>query len=134
MTRIELAGYPLVGIRAANPSPFSLSGTNTWIVSRDPAWVVDPGPLLDEHIQAVVAEIELRGGLGGIALTHDHVDHSEAVPALRARFPEARFGAARGDVGEPLVTEARSGRWRRSRRRDMRPTIRLRHHRRGYDR
>ncbi len=102
MTRIELAGYPLVGIRAANPSPFSLSGTNTWIVSRDPAWVVDPGPLLDEHVQAVVAEIELRGGLGGIALTHDHVDHSEAVPALRARFPEARFGAARGDVGEPL--------------------------------
>ena len=102
MTRIELAGYPLVGIRAANPSPFSLSGTNTWIVSRDPAWVVDPGPLLDEHIQAVVAEIELRGGLGGIALTHDHVDHSEAGPALRARFPEARFGAACGDVGELL--------------------------------
>ena len=98
MTRIELPGYPLVGIRAANPSPFSLSGTNTWIIGRDPAWVVDPGPLLDDHVEAVVAEIELRSGLGGIALTHDHVDHSDAVPAIRARFPEARFGGARGEV------------------------------------
>ena len=98
MTRIELPGYPLVGIRAANPSPFSLSGTNTWIIGRDPAWVVDPGPLLDDHVEAVVAEIELRSGLGGIALTHDHVDHSEAVPAIRARFPAARFGGARGEV------------------------------------
>ncbi len=98
MTRIELPGYPLVGIRAANPSPFSLSGTNTWIIGRDPAWIVDPGPLLDDHVEAVVAEIELRSGLGGIALTHDHVDHSEAVPAIRARFPAARFGGARGEV------------------------------------
>ena len=98
MTRIELPGYPLVGIRAANPGPFSLSGTNTWIIGRDPAWVVDPGPLLDDHVEAVVAEIELRSGLGGIALTHDHVDHSEAVPAIRARFPAARFGGARGEV------------------------------------
>jgi glyoxylase-like metal-dependent hydrolase (beta-lactamase superfamily II) len=98
MTRIELPGYELVGIRAANPSPFSLSGTNTWIVGRDPAWLVDPGPRLPEHVEAVTAEIERRGGLGGIALSHDHPDHSEAVPAIRSRFPEARFGAARGDV------------------------------------
>ena len=98
MTRIELPGYELVGIRAANPGPFSLSGTNAWIVGRDPAWLVDPGPRLPEHVEAVTAEIERRGGLGGIALTHDHADHSEAVPAIRSRFPEAQFGAARGDV------------------------------------
>jgi glyoxylase-like metal-dependent hydrolase (beta-lactamase superfamily II) len=98
MTRIELPGYELIGICAANPGPFSLSGTNTWIVGRDQAWLVDPGPRLPEHVDAVTAEIERRGGLGGIALTHDHADHSEAVPAIRSRFPEARFGAARGDV------------------------------------
>src|SRR5579862_4589804 len=96
--RIEIPGHDVVGIRAANPGPFSLTGTNSWIVGRDPAWVVDPGPALDDHLEALASEIESRGGLGGIALTHDHFDHSELVPGLRERFPEATLGAARGDV------------------------------------
>src|SRR5215472_16224611 len=98
LTRIDLSRHDIVGIRAANPSPFSLSGTNSWIVGRDPAWVVDPGPSLDDHLAALADEIARRGGLGGILLTHDHHDHSESVPAIRARFPETRLGAARGDV------------------------------------
>lgn len=97
MTRIELPDYDVVGIRAANPGPFTLTGTNSWIVGHDPAWVIDPGPPLPEHLEALSTEIDSRGGLGGIALTHDHVDHSEAVPALRRRFPDAEFAAARGD-------------------------------------
>ena len=67
MSRIDLPGRDIVGIRAANPGPFSLTGTNSWIVGRDPAWVVDPGPLLDEHLEALAAEVAARGGLGGIA-------------------------------------------------------------------
>jgi glyoxylase-like metal-dependent hydrolase (beta-lactamase superfamily II) len=98
VTRIELAEHGIVGIRAANPSPFSLSGTNSWVVGRDPAWVVDPGPALAEHLVALGDEIDKRGGLGAILLTHDHFDHSEAVPALRERFPDAPLAAARGAV------------------------------------
>jgi glyoxylase-like metal-dependent hydrolase (beta-lactamase superfamily II) len=98
MTRLELSGHDLIGIRAANPGPFTLSGTNSWIVGRDPAWLVDPGPVLDVHLAALVAEIDQRGGLGGIALTHDHSDHSAAVPAIRARYPDAPLGAVRGSV------------------------------------
>lgn len=98
MTRIELTEDDVVGIRAANPSPFTLSGTNTWIVRRDPAWLVDPGPALPEHLDALEDELRARGGLAGIALTHDHADHAEAVPALRERFPDARLAAARGAV------------------------------------
>ncbi len=41
-------------------------------------------------------EIAARGGLGGIALTHDHADHNEAVEPIRARFPGAPLAAARG--------------------------------------
>jgi glyoxylase-like metal-dependent hydrolase (beta-lactamase superfamily II) len=85
-----------VGIRAANPGPFTLSGTNTWIIGSDPAWLVDPGPALPEHRQAIVAELESRGGLGGIALTHDHHDHADGVAAIRERFTDAPLAAARG--------------------------------------
>ncbi|MFZ0388243.1 MAG: MBL fold metallo-hydrolase, partial [Solirubrobacteraceae bacterium] len=96
MTRTDLSEHGIVGIRAANPGPFTLSGTNTWIVGSDPAWLVDPGPALVEHREALVAELERRGGLGGIALTHDHHDHTDGVAAIRERFADAPLAAGRG--------------------------------------
>jgi glyoxylase-like metal-dependent hydrolase (beta-lactamase superfamily II) len=80
-------------VRAANPSPFTLSGTNTWVVGRDPAWVVDPGPALEPHLDAVAAAVAARGGPGGIVLTHDHPDHSEGLEALRSRLGRPPLGA-----------------------------------------
>ena len=109
MTRIDLPGYGIVGIRAGNPGPFSLSGTNSWIVGRDPAWLVDPGPSLSEHLDALEAELRARGGLGGIALTHDHYDHSQAVPAMLERFPGVAVAAARGDVSVTLADGSEFG-------------------------
>lgn len=103
MTRLEPEGWDLVGIRAANPSRLTLSGTNSWIVGRDPAWLIDPGPALAEHLDALDGEIRLRGGLGGIALTHDHADHAEAIPLVRARHPGAPLAAARGPVDVQLA-------------------------------
>jgi glyoxylase-like metal-dependent hydrolase (beta-lactamase superfamily II) len=82
----ELAAFDLALVRAANPGPFTLSGTNTWVLGRDPAWVIDPGPALPEHLDAVAAEVAARGGAGGIALTHDHADHAEGVEPLRERL------------------------------------------------
>jgi len=66
-------------VPAANPGAFTLTGTNTWVVGRDPCWIVDPGPALDAHVAAVLAEARRRGGIGGIALTHDHGDHADAA-------------------------------------------------------
>ncbi|MGI8779861.1 MAG: MBL fold metallo-hydrolase [Solirubrobacteraceae bacterium] len=82
-------------VRAANPSPYTLGGTNTWVVGRDPAWVVDPGPALEEHLDAVAAAVAGRGGAGGIALTHDHPDHAEGLVALRRRLGGPPVGAMR---------------------------------------
>jgi glyoxylase-like metal-dependent hydrolase (beta-lactamase superfamily II) len=93
---LEDLGVALV--RADNPGPFTLSGTNTWLAGRDPVWVVDPGPALPAHLDAVLAEAGRRGGLGGIALTHDHADHVEALAALRERAGWFPVAAARGDV------------------------------------
>lgn len=81
-------------VRAPNPSPLTLTGTNTWVVGRDPAWVVDPGPAIDSHVEAVAAEVAARGGAGGVALTHGHGDHSEAMPALQQRLGGVPLGDA----------------------------------------
>jgi glyoxylase-like metal-dependent hydrolase (beta-lactamase superfamily II) len=70
-------------LRADNPGPFTLDGTNTWLVGRDPCWIVDPGPAQSAHVAAVLAEAARRGGIGGIALTHDHDDHAGAAIAVR---------------------------------------------------
>jgi len=68
-------------LRAPNPGPLTLSGTNTYVVER--AWVVDPGPLIDAHLDAIVAAVDAPAG---ILLTHSHADHSEAAPELAARL------------------------------------------------
>jgi glyoxylase-like metal-dependent hydrolase (beta-lactamase superfamily II) len=109
VTLVEIRCHDVVGIRADNPGPFTLSGTNSWIVSRSPAWLVDPGPDLPEHVSALVIELERRGGLGGIAVTHAHADHNQAVGRLRARFPDARLAAGRGAVDVPLREGVRFG-------------------------
>ena len=109
MSRLESPGHDVVGIRAANPGPFTLSGTNTWIYGRDPAWLIDPGPALPEHLDAISAEIDARGGLGAVLLTHDHIDHSQAVPELALRFSPVPLAAARGTVTALLADGDRLG-------------------------
>ncbi len=90
-----IAGVDVARVRAGNPGPLSLDGTNTWVLGRDPCWIVDPGPALDAHLDAVAAEAARRGGAGGIAVTHDHADHVEGLAGLLARVgdvPVARAG------------------------------------------
>jgi glyoxylase-like metal-dependent hydrolase (beta-lactamase superfamily II) len=82
-------------IRADNPSPLTLEGTNTWVVGRDPCLVVDPGPALPAHVEAVAAEVRRRGGAAWILLTHDHLDHAGAVEPLRALLSDPPLAAAR---------------------------------------
>jgi glyoxylase-like metal-dependent hydrolase (beta-lactamase superfamily II) len=61
-------------VRAANPSPLTLDGTNSYVVEH---WVVDPGPALPAHVEAVRAAA--NGSIEGVALTHSHADHAEAA-------------------------------------------------------
>jgi glyoxylase-like metal-dependent hydrolase (beta-lactamase superfamily II) len=71
-------------VTAPNPGLMTLAGTNTYLVGREPAYVVDPGPAIDEHVAAVKVAGEERGGIAGVVLTHSHADHSAAVPLLEA--------------------------------------------------
>jgi glyoxylase-like metal-dependent hydrolase (beta-lactamase superfamily II) len=114
----ELADLDIARVLAANPSAYTLEGTNTWVVGRDPAWVIDPGPEIDDHVEAVAREVESRGGAGGIAITHDHADHVEGVLTLRERLGYPPVAAARhpadvalgdGDTFGPLQAMAVPG-------------------------
>jgi glyoxylase-like metal-dependent hydrolase (beta-lactamase superfamily II) len=67
---------------APNPGPMTLEGTNTYLVGREPAIVIDPGPADEGHIEAIRAAAEERGGIGEVLLTHSHGDHSDGVELL----------------------------------------------------
>ncbi|HTB69584.1 MAG TPA: MBL fold metallo-hydrolase [Solirubrobacteraceae bacterium] len=103
-----LRDYDILRLRAPNPGPLTLTGTNTWVVGRRPAWVVDPGPLIDAHVRRLMAAIDARGGLGGVVLTHGHEDHDEAVETLLEVRP-APLAAARRDADVRLAEEVRFG-------------------------
>lgn len=67
----------VVRVRAPNPSPMTLDGTNTYVAA---GWAIDPGPDDPGHLAAV---LEAAGGrLDGIVLTHTHPDHSAGAEAL----------------------------------------------------
>src|SRR5688572_11171879 len=92
-------------VRAANAGPMTLSGTNTWLIGT-PAWVIDPGPAEPAHVERVWQATQERGGIAGIVLTHNHLDHSQAVPDLRSRSEApvaARIAAAQGGFEEPSL-------------------------------
>jgi glyoxylase-like metal-dependent hydrolase (beta-lactamase superfamily II) len=70
----------VVRVRAANPSPLTLDGTNSYLLD---GWVVDPGPADAAHLDALLAAA--GDDVAGIVLTHDHSDHSEGAQPLADR-------------------------------------------------
>ncbi|MFD7295604.1 MBL fold metallo-hydrolase [Streptomyces sp. NPDC059897] len=102
-----------INVLAPNPSAMTLDGTNTWIVAEpdsDLAVVIDPGPLDDAHLHAVMDVAEKAGKRVALTLlTHGHPDHAEGAgrfaeltgTKVRALDPALRLGdegLAAGDV------------------------------------
>ena len=79
----------------------TLEGTNTYVVGSNPAYVIDPGPAEESHLDAVRAAAEGRGGIAGVLLTHSHADHSAAVPMLGAPLLFGNVGGGDETAGEP---------------------------------
>jgi glyoxylase-like metal-dependent hydrolase (beta-lactamase superfamily II) len=92
-------------ILAPNPGPMTLEGTNTYVVGRDPAYVIDPGPADAGHIEAVRAAAEARGGIGAVLLTHAHGDHADGVELLGVEATRLADGESEG----PLTAVATPG-------------------------
>ena len=85
-------------VLAHNPSPFTYTGTQTYLIGDDEVAVIDPGPDQPEHVAALVAAI---GGRRVVAImcTHTHRDHSPAAGPLAAATGAPVIGCA------PLVLE-----------------------------
>src|SRR5262245_66669289 len=69
-------------LTAHNPGPMTLDGTNTYLVGRDPAVVIDPGPDEVDHIESIRRAAGERGGIGTVLVTHGHGDHTDGVGSL----------------------------------------------------
>lgn len=84
------------GIRriiANNPSPFTFTGTCTYVVGKGEVSVIDPGPEDAAHIEALLETLEGER-VARILVTHTHRDHSPAARALAARTGAPIIGCA----------------------------------------
>lgn len=92
-------------VLAPNPSPMTLDGTRTYVVGRRRPAVVDPGPDIPAHIDAV-AEAVGSGAEPVLLLTHRHPDHAEAADALARRLGARVLDASVLAPGERVATDA----------------------------
>lgn len=83
MSSYELLAPGVQKVRAPNPGPMTLDGTNTWLIGEvdyQPPIVVDPGPLDEDHLQHV---LDRAGGrVGAVWITHRHHDHTDGAARL----------------------------------------------------
>ncbi|MET0361573.1 MAG: MBL fold metallo-hydrolase [Sphingobium sp.] len=85
---------PLVTrVLAPNPSPFTYTGTQTYLVGREDVAVIDPGPAEAAHIDALLRAIGRRP-VKAIMCTHTHRDHSPAAAPLAAATGAPIIGCA----------------------------------------
>jgi glyoxylase-like metal-dependent hydrolase (beta-lactamase superfamily II) len=76
--------HPLVRrLLAPNPSPFTFTGTQSYVVGQGEVAVIDPGPDLPDHVDALIAALAGER-VTAILCTHTHRDHSPAARALKA--------------------------------------------------
>lgn len=76
---------------ANNPSAFTYKGTGTYIVGHGKVAVIDPGPLLDAHVEALMSAIEGET-VTHILITHTHSDHSPAAAPLKKLTGAKTYG------------------------------------------
>ena len=105
--RLEEVAPGIRRIVARNPGPFTFRGTGTYVIGEGQVAVIDPGPDLPEHIEALL--MDLAGEeVTHILVTHTHRDHSPAAAAVKdaTGAPTYGFGPhAGGRRGEAAVEE-----------------------------
>ncbi len=78
-----------VSLHADNPGPFTGDGNWTYLIRGDAPVLIDGGVGKPAHLDAIAAAAP--GGPAHVLVTHVHSDHVSGAPAIRTRWPSARF-------------------------------------------
>ncbi len=78
-------------LTAPNPSPFTFHGTGTYVLGRGNVAVVDPGPAIATHVDALLEALQGET-ITHILVTHTHVDHSPACALLQPHVDAKTYG------------------------------------------
>ena len=89
-------------IVAANPSPFTFTGTCSYIVGRGQVAVIDPGPDLPSHLDALLDAVR-NETVTHILVSHTHRDHSPGARALKEATGAPILGCGVHRQARPLV-------------------------------
>lgn len=97
------AGLRLV--LAPNPSPMTYWGTNTFVIGTGQVAVLDPGPAIPRHLEAILAALAPGERISHIIVTHSHMDHSPlARPLAQATgAPVLAYGAAGSGISARMA-------------------------------
>ena len=101
-------------LRAANPSPMTGTGTNSYLLGQGEVVLIDPGPALPPHREALLACLQSGEKIVAILVTHCHLDHCGGAAALSKATgaPTMGFGPAgsgRSTVMQRLAAEGLTG-------------------------
>jgi glyoxylase-like metal-dependent hydrolase (beta-lactamase superfamily II) len=91
--RLEQVEPGIGRLLAHNPSAFTYYGTQTYFAGQAELAIIDPGPALDEHVEAIIDAIAGRPVIA-ICCTHTHRDHSPAAAELAERTGAPIIGCA----------------------------------------
>lgn len=98
---VELS--PLVRrIVAGNPSPFTFKGTCSYIVGRGTVALIDPGPALPAHVDALLKAVSGET-VSHIVVTHTHMDHSPGARLVQAATGAPIVGCGPHHASRPLA-------------------------------
>jgi len=95
-------------LTAPNAGPMTGPGTNTYLLGHERIAMIDPGPAIDAHIDALIATVGEK--LSWIFVTHTHRDHSPAAKAVAAATGAELIGNVIPNDGfqDPTFVDARA--------------------------
>lgn len=106
-----MLGEGIRRILAPNPSPMTAEGTNSFILGEGRVAVIDPGPAIPAHLEAIRAALRPGERVEAILVTHPHCDHSGLARPLAAATgaPVFAFGDARAGISPEMAALALQG-------------------------
>ena len=97
----------LLLVLAPNPSPMTHWGTNTYILGQEMLAIIDPGPVSEAHLEALLDAIDGRP-VTHIFVTHSHLDHSPLALPLSLATGAAVFAFGDSNSGQSQLMRSLS--------------------------